>query len=58
MYGGRGERGEVSQLAALPTSVLTLVNAVVLVEEILLVRQKRWQDSLLLAQNPWGFEGS
>lgn len=34
-----GERGEVSQPSALPTSGLTIVNAVVLVEEILLVRQ-------------------
>ena len=56
---GRGEeRGEVSQRAALPTSTLSLVNAVVLVEEILLVRQKKWQDSLSLAQKPWGFEDS
>lgn len=48
---GAGQKG-VLQLPALPTSGLILVNTVVSPGEILVVRKKGWQDSLLLAQSP------
>lgn len=46
------EKGNVGQPAALPISASILVNTLALLEELSLIKKRRWQDSLELAETP------
>ena len=46
------EKGNMGQPAALPISASILVNTLALLEELSLIKKRRWQDSLELAEIP------